>query len=321
MSTLITGGAGFIGGWLARSLALAEERVDILDDFSRGRRDKFLDSLLQTGKVRIIDTNLSEFAIASLGTGYETIYHLAARVGVSNVLDNPFKTLWDNIFLVERVIEIARRQTKLKRFIFSSSSEIYAGSLQHMDLPLPTPETSPIALTDLDNPRSSYMFSKLYGEAMVRHSNIPFTILRPHNVYGPRMGMAHVIPELLRKAHTAEEDSLLEVFSVNHTRTFCFVDDAVNMMRLAAASPNCSGKILNLGAQEPEISIRELAHLIIEIVGKNLTIKSLPPTPGSPVRRCPDMTRMTELTGYKAKTILNDGVCRTYDWYAKEFLR
>lgn len=320
MSTLITGGAGFIGGWLARALADAGETVDILDDFSRGQRDTFLDALIQTGKVRLIDSNMIEAGIDGLGAGYTTIYHFAARVGVANVLGAPFDTLRDNVLLVERAIELARRQTALDRFVFASTSEVYAGSLEHMDLPLPTPETTPIALTDLAAPRSSYMFSKLYGEAMVLHAGIPFTILRPHNIYGPRMGMAHVIPELLRKAHEAPDGGSIEVYSVDHTRTFCFIDDAIDMMRAVAATPACNGETLNLGCQTPETAIGDLAQIVIDTVGKTLAVDAKPPTAGSPARRCPDMSRMTALTGREAGTSLADGVRRTYAWYDTEVL-
>jgi nucleoside-diphosphate-sugar epimerase len=69
-------------------------------------------------------------------------------------------------------------------------------------MPIPTPEDTLLALPGLDQPRTSYMLSKIYGEAMVRHSGVPFTILRPHNIYGPRMGSSHVIPELLQKRTT-----------------------------------------------------------------------------------------------------------------------
>ena len=321
MSVLITGGAGFIGGWLARSLALRGIEVDIADDFSRGSNDTFLEDLLAVDGVRLIDRNLlAEEALSDFDDSYRTIYHLAARVGVRNVIEAPYATLRDNVLLVEKALELARRQRTLDRFVFASTSEVYAGSLEHLNLPLPTPEDTPIALTDLGEPRSSYMISKLYGEAMARHAGVPFTVLRPHNVYGPRMGMAHVIPELLKKAHGAPVDSEIEVFSVDHTRTFCFVDDAVEMFIAAADTPKCMGQCLNVGSQAPEISIGDLAQIVINTVGKALSVKPSPATPGSPRRRCPDMTRMAELTGLTATTLLEEGVARTYAWYRAEVL-
>jgi nucleoside-diphosphate-sugar epimerase len=311
MSILITGGAGFIGGWLARSLAARGTEVDIVDDFSRGSKDTFLEELLETDGVELIDRDLlAAEAMSDLGNGYRTIYHLAARVGVQNVIEAPYATLRDNVLLAEKTLDLARRQRILDRFVFASTSEIYAGSLEYFDLPLPTPEDTPIALADLSRPRSSYMLSKLYGEAMTRHAGVPITILRPHNVYGPRMGMAHVVPELLKKAHEASAGGEIEVFSTDHTRTFCFIDDAVEMFIAAGEEPKCRGQSLNVGSQTPEITIGELALIVIDTVA----------TAGSPHRRCPDMSRMTELTGLRATTELQEGIARTYAWYRAEML-
>lgn len=164
------------------------------------------------------------------------------------------------------------------------------------------------------------MLSKLYGEAMVRHAGIPFTIFRPHNIYGPRMGMAHVIPELILKAHNAVAGGSIEVFSVDHTRTFCFIDDAVEMMRAAVETGACRDQVLNLGSASPETKIGDLARIVIDTVGKRLDVLPQPATAGSPTRRCPDMSRMTDLTGKQAQTTLVDGVARTYDWYRRGLL-
>ena len=146
------------------------------------------------------------------------------------------------------------------------------------------------------------MLSKLYGEAMVQHAGLPFTIVRPHNFYGPRMGLAHVVPQLLEKAYRAEPGSRLEVFSVEHRRTFCFIDDAVAIIATAATKPDCLGRTLNVGSQSPEVSIGELAELIVRVVGKPLRIAPAPSTPGSPTRRCPDMSLTSELVGLQSLT-------------------
>lgn len=313
---LITGGAGFIGGHLARVLADRGFEIHLVDNLARGRQDRFLTELLEGGKVELIQRSLGEpGALADLPDDYSHIFHLAAILGVQNVLDRPYATLRDNVALLESAIDLARRQRELERFVFASTSEVYAGSLQHLDLPFPTPENVPIALPDLDQPRTSYMLSKLYGEAMVQHAGVPFTIVRPHNFYGPRMGLAHVVPQLLEKAHRADAGSEIEVFSVEHRRTFCFIDDAVAMIAAAATKPDCAGRTLNIGTESPEVSIGELAELIVRVVGKPLTIAPAPTTPGSPSRRCPDMSLTSELVGLRAGTPLEDGVRRTYEWY------
>lgn len=217
--------------------------------------------------------------------------------------------------MLAEVLELARLQRGLERFVFASTSEVYAGTLRREGGPLPTPEDVPLTLPDLGEPRGAYLLSKIYGEAMSLHAGLPVTILRPHNVYGPRMGLAHVIPELLERAHAATENGSLEVFSVEHRRTFCFVDDAVELVARAALAPRCEGEVLNVGAAAPEITIAELARVVLRVVGRELEIVPGPETAGSPPRRLPDMTKTTELTGYRAHVDLETGVRRTYDWY------
>lgn len=314
---LITGGAGFIGGFLAARLLADGWTVDILDNFARGRADAFLQDLLKQDRARLIECDLlaGEQATASLDGDYSHIFHLAAILGVQNVIDNPATTLSANVALLQSVLTFAKRQTGLERFVFTSTSEIYAGSLDTIGLTIPTPEDHVLALPDLGRPRTSYMLSKLYGEAMVRMSGLCHTILRPHNVYGPRMGQSHVIPQLLQKAHIAPEGGEIEVFSLNHTRTFCYIDDAVEMICRTAVADTCRDQVLNLGVQDPENTIKELADVVIRTVGKTVTIKPGPETQGSPARRAPQMSRMLALTGYSAGTDLATGVQRTYDWY------
>lgn len=315
---LITGGAGFVGGFLCRELTRQGCSVHLVDNLARGRRDTFLEELLGTGRVELFERDLSDReTLADLGDEYSHVFHFAAIVGVQNVLERPYATLRDNVALLEAALALARRQRDLARFVFASTSEVYAGSLQHLEIPVPTPEDVPLALPDLAHPRTSYMLSKLYGEAMVQHAGLPFTILRPHNVYGPRMGMAHVIPQLLEKAQRLQLGEKLEVFSVDHRRSFCFIDDAVEMIVRATGEPNGANQVLNLGSQGPELPIGDLAELILRTVGRDVPIDARPATPGSPPRRCPDMSRMTELTGYRARISLEEGCRRTWEWYRK----
>lgn len=313
---LITGGAGFIGGWLGRHLSRAGHVVHLVDNLARGRHDAFLRELLAGQGTELLQLDLLQpSAAAGIADDYTHIVHLAAILGVRNVSEHPYETLRDNYLLLDAALSVARRQRALERFVFASTSEVYAGSLEHMALPFPTPEDTPLALPDLAQPRASYMLSKIHGEALVRHAGIPFTIIRPHNVYGPRMGLSHVVPELLRKAHEAADGSAFPVFSVDHRRTFCFVDDAVEMIARVAGTPACLGTVLNVGSQDPEVTMGELAQIVIRTVHKNLRIEARPATPGSPSRRCPDMSRMQALTGYRAQVSLESGVRRTYDWY------
>lgn len=316
---LITGGAGFIGAALAQRLVRDGHVVHLVDDFSRGRNDDVIAALERSDLVQMLEHDLRRpAALDRLDTDYDYIVHLAAIVGVANVAARPYEVLRDNVLMTEAAISLARRQRSLRRFVFASTSEVYAGTLEHFMLPIPTPPSTPLALTSLERPRTSYMLSKIYGEGMCQHAGVPFTIVRPHNVYGPRMGFAHVIPELLQRAYSAA-DGPLEVFSVDHSRTFCFIEDAVELMVRAAESPGCLGETLNIGRESPEVTIGELAALVVSVVGRDIEIVPLPATAGSPERRCPDMRKTVELTGYEPRAELEEGIRRTYEAYRAEF--
>jgi UDP-glucose 4-epimerase len=316
---LVTGGAGFLGFHLVRNLHDHGYHVDLVDNFSRGHRDDLVTGLLGSPAARMFDRDLLvENQVEDLDDDYDLVFHFAAIVGVDRVLIDPYEVLRANALMTINALALAMRQGNLKRFVFASTSEVYAGTLQHFTLPIPTEEATPLALLDLDHPRTSYMLSKIYGETLCHHARIPATILRPHNVYGPRMGLSHVIPELLERAHRAEEGDSLHVFSVDHRRAFCYVDDAVEMIRRAAESPRCDGQTLNIGTESPEISIGELARTIVRTIGRDLEIVPEPATPGSPSRRCPDMSKTVELTGCRALVGLEEGVERTYRWYREQ---
>jgi nucleoside-diphosphate-sugar epimerase len=265
MSTvLITGGAGFIGAALGAAFAARGDRVRLVDNLARGKRDSQLDELVKKSNVTFHQRDLLRGdALDDLGDDHTHVIHLAALLGVQYVLDRPAETLASNVRLLETAIRFASRQMRLERLVFASTSEVYAGSLELMAMPIPTPEDTPIALPPLDQARTSYMLSKLYGEAMVRHSKLPFTIVRPHNVYVPRMGLSHVIPQQLEKAYRAPDGGRLEVFSVEHRRTFCFIDDAVEMIVRPATTAACAGVVLNLGNETPELPIGTVAEVIV----------------------------------------------------------
>lgn len=318
MKVLITGGAGFIGFHLARVLSARGASVDLADNFGRAVRDADLQELLDAGRARLLERDLLDAAACqSFDRDYDAIFHFAAIIGVVHVLQRPYDVLTQNAQLMANAIDIARRQQRLARFVFASTSEVYAGTLSAFTMKVPTPESTPLAVSDLTQARTSYMLSKIHGEALCQHSGLPFTIVRPHNVYGPRMGMSHVIPELLKRAHDAADGTTLQVYSAGHKRTFCYIDDAVDLLVRLLDSATARNATLNLGSTDAEVSIAEVAQTVIDVVGRRLQIEPMPDTPGSPARRAPDMELAQRLTGYRSGVVLRDGVARTYAWYRR----
>jgi UDP-glucose 4-epimerase len=313
---LITGGAGFIGGHLCKCFLDRGDEVVVVDDLSRGVVDEDFRNLLARPRVEFVQANLLDRAALNVvGGDFDLIFHFAAIIGVANVLKRPYQVLIDNVAMHAETLRFARQQSHLQRFVFASTSEVYAGTLKYFDLPLPTPESTPLAVTDLSHPRTSYMLSKIYGEGMCHQSGVPFTIIRPHNVYGPRMGMAHVIPELLKKGYEALPGSRIEVASVNHRRTFCYIDDAIELIRRGAEADSCRNEVINVGNEDEETSIGDLARALFGALDKGLQIDSGPVSHGSPSNRRPDMSKALAKTGYRARVSLTEGIQRTLQWY------
>lgn len=320
MKILITGGAGFIGYHLSLKLAKEGNKVVLLDNFSRGVTDSFLRDLQTKYDVELVAGNLlDESLVDEIGNDFDYIYHLAAIIGVQNVLEHSYDVLANNVLLTISVIDIAKKQEHLRRLLFASTSEVYAGTLNYYGLDFPTNETTPLTVSDLRHPRTSYMLSKIYGEALLRQSGVPFTIFRPHNFYGPRMGMSHVIPELLRKAYMDENNGKLQIFSANHKRTFCYIDDALELITKLASNERAEGEEFNIGNEKPEVTMRELGEAVIKTVQRDQAIEPLPASPGSPERRCPSMKKTIEYTNYTPNISLDEGIRRTFDWY-KEYI-
>ena len=175
---LITGGAGFIGFHLANKLLSNHYKIDLLDNFSRGVNDQQLSILKDNPKVRLLDKDLSTSSIIKeLDQDYDYIFHLAAVIGVQHVLKAPYDVLVKNFVLLQNALKTAKNQKKIKKFIFASTSEVYAGTLRSYGLDFPTLESTPLTVNELSEERTSYMLSKIYGEAMCLHSDLPVTII------------------------------------------------------------------------------------------------------------------------------------------------
>lgn len=316
---LITGGAGFVGYHLAQ--ALSENKADevtLLDNLSRGARDAGLDALTKRANVRLSVGDLGDADVwDGLERGYDEVYHLAAVIGVRKVVERPAEVIRTNalstIHLLDWFVDGGGR-----KMLFSSTSEAYAWTQHFHELPVPTPEDSPLALTDLADPRSSYAGSKIFGELAVtqycRTRDKPFVIVRYHNVYGPRMGNEHVIPELFERARSGQNP--LTVYSVDHRRAFCYVSDAVAATVAAMRAPAAEGWTINVGNDREEITIGELAERLLRCAHIEATISPQEAASDPVKRRSPDLTRARTLLGYEPRVMLREGLEQTLAWYA-----
>ncbi|MEV7230671.1 MULTISPECIES: NAD-dependent epimerase/dehydratase family protein [Polymorphospora] len=319
MRALLLGGAGFIGLHLARRLVHDGHRVTIVDDFSRGRDDRELAGLRDRPGVEIVSGDLTHPATwAALPRDVDQTYLLAAVVGVRNVESDPARVVRVNSLAALHLLDWIDAGNRL---FFASTSEVYAGGVDLGIVPVPTAEDVPVVVADPRAPRFSYAISKLLGEAAVVHTarakGFPAVVGRFHNVYGPRMGADHVIPELSLRALRGEDP--FRVYGADQHRAFCHVDDAVEaMVRLMAVPPTGETEIVHIGNDAEETNIGDLAKLVLRTAGVDPRLDPAPAPAGAVARRCPDLSRLRALTGYEPAVTLEEGVRRTFDWY-REF--
>jgi UDP-glucose 4-epimerase/UDP-glucuronate decarboxylase len=200
---------------------------------------------------------------------------------------------------------------------FASTSETYAGGVSAGTVPVPTPEDVPLSVPDVAAPRFAYAASKILGEAAVIHTAraraLQAVIGRFHNVYGPRMGADHVIPELSLRALRREDP--FRVYGTDQRRAFCHVSDAVEAMVRLMTTPAASGRVVNIGNDTEETRIEDLASLVLREAGFAPSLERVPAPAGSVARRCPDIGRLRGLTGFVPKVSLEAGVRETFAWY------
>ena len=290
----------------------------MVDNLPVSDEDHYTSNLLKLNNVQILRCNLLEKNLdVKLFEGLDCIIHLAAILGVDNVLSNPRKTLDLNYRLLYNVLETAKSNVGI-RFIFASTSEVYAQSVEEGIATIPTPEETNIVLPELSNARTTYMISKLYGECLTHNSNVEPIIIRPHNLYGPRMGMRHVIPQLIDRIRSTPKGGSLEVFSPEHTRTFCYVEDAVRQICALAFREDLKENVFNIGTETPEIKIFELADKIAKMMYRgDIRLVKGGITQGSPSRRCPDTKRIDQIMGDTNRVSLEEGLKATLSYYIK----
>ncbi|MGI5215728.1 NAD-dependent epimerase/dehydratase family protein [Plantactinospora sp. CA-290183] len=315
MRALVLGGAGFIGAHLADRLVADGHRVTVVDDFSRGRDDQRLAALRAHPAVDVISADLtSADAWARLPRGWDQIYLLAAVVGVRNVEADPARVIRVNTLTTMHLLDWVAPG---ERVFFSSTSEVYAGGVDAGIVPVPTGEDVPVMVADVTAPRFAYAVSKLLGEVALVHAarakTCPAVIGRFHNVYGPRMGADHVVPEMSLRALSGEDP--FRVWGFDQHRAFCYVDDAVEAMLRLMDCPAAAGQIVHIGSDAAQTSIADLARLVLRVAGATAVLRPMPAPPGSVHRRCPDLEKLRRLTGFRPAVSLEEGVRRTFEWY------
>ena len=304
-SILITGGAGNIGSALVRALTRnAEYEVVVSDNLLTGSLEKIK---IPAANLTFVKSDANEFDdIAPLFYRFRFthVFHFAAVVGVQRTLANPLMVLQD-IAGIENILRLSKN-TGVQRVYYTSSSEVYGEPFE-----VPQNEnTTPL------NSRLPYAVVKNLGEVYLRtfqrEFGLPYTIFRLFNTYGPRQSEDFVLPRFVRAALAGKP---LQVYGDGgQTRTFCYVDDTVDACVATHVSGAFENDVINIGSDQ-EITILELAKLVLEATGSSAKIEFLPPLPeGDMRRRCPDTTKMRQVLD-RPMVGLKEGVARLVAYY------
>jgi UDP-glucose 4-epimerase len=323
MSTfLVTGGAGFIGSHLVESLLRAGHRVSVIDDLSSG-------SIQNLSRVRsnprldfTPETVMNRNVVAELVDRADIIFHLAATVGVFNIIESPVATIENNIGGTEVVLQMAAK--KKKKVVIASTSEVYGKTGK-----IPFEEDDDLVFGPTSKSRWSYACSKVIDEFLAlaywREYKVPTVVARLFNTIGPRQigryGM--VVPRFLKQAMAGE--NLTVYGSGNQSRCFTYVSDIVEWLMRLAVLDGAVGEVFNLGNPQ-EISIAELAKKIIAITESRSGIEYIPYERAyeegfeDMERRVPGIAKVMRHTGYAPSVSLDEAIRQTRDWFVHEEL-
>ena len=305
MKVFITGGAGFIGSHLCDALVAKGAEVRILDNLSTGSKKNIahLEGKITVFQGDIRDQNLVE----SLAKDSDLILHMAAALGVDNILENPIESISTNFYGSEVVLNAALKYDK--RILIASTSEIYGKSTKQ-----PLSENDDRVIGTPQKLRWTYSDAKALEEAIAYSlyltKQLKVTTIRFFNTVGPRQtgkyGM--VIPRFIR---AAIENSPLKIFgNGTQSRVFCHVNDSVRAILALASNNNSIGEVFNVGGKG-EISILELANQIIKQTNSKSKIAFLDYedayAPGfeDMARRVPDISKINSFTGWEPELDLN----------------
>ena len=313
---VILGAAGFIGYHIAKNLA-DEGKCEILlvDSFIRGTNDDDFIELSGLQNVSFVELDLSkDSSFSDLFRKGDLVINCAALNGTQNFYQVPLDVMLNtgiSAFFAARYAALAQ----VNKYIYLGSSESYAGGVNLGFVDVPTSEGVPLVIEDVENVRWSYSLGKTFGEVACYSASsqldLNFQILRIHNIYGPRMGNKHVIPDLIEKFTSGNMD----VPGYSESRAFMYIDDLVGVVRFLIANELNNIRLLNVGSQT-ETLIKTLAEKIAKALDIDKAIKALDSWPGSVKRRLPDTSLLRSIYTFE-ETHLDKGLDKTISWYLK----
>ena len=305
MKYLITGGAGFIGSHLTEALISRGDQVVVFDNLSTGSKNNLIiiDQKIVFEQGNILDKDLVDRFVAES----DYVVHMAAALGVFNIVNKPLESLKTNLQGTETILEACNKYRK--PVLITSTSEIYGKNDK-----VPLNEEDDRIIGHPLKSRWSYSEAKAVDESLAyfyyAENKLPIRIVRFFNTVGPRQvghyGM--VVPRFVSSA--LKNDTLSVYGSGDQVRCFCHVIDAVNALLLVMDSDKAVGEVFNIG-NNSQISIMELAKKVIEITGSKSSIEKIAYENAYPEgfedmqRRVPDISKIRQVLGWEPKINLD----------------
>ncbi|MBI2849007.1 MAG: GDP-mannose 4,6-dehydratase [Chloroflexi bacterium] len=319
MTVLVTGGAGYVGSHIVDALIKREEEVVVLDDLSIGKLEN-IQHHLGKPNLRFVQGDIRDREI--VGRAMEDcamVYHMAARVGIKYIVDDPLRGLLTNVIGSENVLSEAHKRGR--KLLLASTSEIYGKSNK-----VPFSEDDDRILGPTTVARWSYSSAKAVDEHLTlayAREGLSAVIVRYFNSYGPRLdslGYGSVVAKFIVQALRGVP---LTIHGTGQqTRSFTYVDDTVRGTLLAASNPAALGQVFNIGSFQ-EISIVGLAQNILRVTESPSPVTFIPysdffgPNFEDSPRRLPNPHKAKEILGFEAAVTLDEGLQKTVEWMKK----
>ncbi|MFG2348670.1 NAD-dependent epimerase/dehydratase family protein [Streptomyces phaeochromogenes] len=303
---LVTGGFGFIGAWLTHQLLGRGNTITLLDNgdyegstaAALGLADH-VDVTLRRGDIRAAET------FETLGDAYDYIVHAAGFLGIHKVVEHPLATLDINYLGTQRCLDFAAAQPDLKRIIVFSTSEVYGRHAVDVS------ETSP-AVVDVDSLRWGYAASKLASEFLAMayfvERQLPTVIVRPFNVYGPFRRGSNAVTSLVERALLGEPLQISG--NGQQRRSWCYVTDLTAGLERALLSNQGVGERFNLGNDQADMGLLELAQLIVTATESSSSIRITGSADPDVQERKPAIGKACRLLDYEPVVDVAEGVAR-----------
>ncbi len=307
MRVLITGGAGFLGSHLAEKFLENGHKVIVLDNLITSSVDNIA-HLFGNENFTFIKYNVVNYIYVK--DDVDIILHFACPASPLDYQKHPIHTM--KVDSLGTLNSLGLAKAKKSRFVFASTSEIYGSPQIHPQDESYWGYVNPIGV------RSVYDEAKRFSEAMsmayFREYGIDIRILRIFNTYGPRMRAndGRVVSSFITKALKNEE---ITVFgNGTQTRSFCYVDDMTEGIYKISLKDGIEGEVFNIGNPE-EVTILNLAKLIIELTGSSSKIKFLPLPEDDPPKRKPKIDKIKATINWTPKVSLKQGLIKTIEYF------